>query len=98
MKSIAVALLVVFLMLCVLYYIPNNARIDVRFLAYVANRLGENTPPSITGGYTFDNGFIEGSKAVAYVISLPIRWSVYLISQVATFFGLMFGNAIEVMI
>lgn len=95
MRSVAIALLCVFLVACVLYYVPYKARIDVRYLAYVAQELGENQPPSLNGGYTFSS-FSDGSKAVLYIATIPFRWAFYLVKQLGVFFGLMFGNAIGV--
>lgn len=95
MRSIGIGLLCVFLIACVLFYVPYKARIDVRYLAYVAQELGENEPPSLNGGYTFSS-YSEGAKAVIYITTFPIRWAFYLIKQIVIFFGLMFGNAIGV--
>lgn len=91
MKKFAIVGLVCLVLFSILYLIPKNIDLDVRYFAYVASELGENEPPSLTGGHTFGS-FTESAKSVAYIATIPLRWAFYMLKQIITFFTLLFGN------
>ena len=73
--------LAISILIAVLFIIPSERNFSFAELLRMFGGLGENPPPSLTGGFDFDKGFSEASKATLYLLSFPLRWAYYGIQQ-----------------
>lgn len=74
-------MLAVVVLISVLFIIPSGRNFSFAELLRMFEGLGDNSPPTITGGYGFEGGYKESSKAITYIISFPLRWAYYAIQQ-----------------
>lgn len=86
--SIVLAFLII---ITVVYTIPNNKEFDIKYIANCFATISTKEVPSLTGGYSFTDGFSDASLATVYLVSYPIRFVYYLISQTVWLFGMLFG-------
>ena len=91
MKQFISLLLVFVIVFTVLFVIPRNITFDSKYILRVLQTLAKEPVPSLTGGNDFSGDFVEGSAAVAYLISYPIRIIYYLLDRIITFFDIIFN-------
>ena len=75
--ALAIAILV-----SVLFLIPSKREFSFSEFLRMCEGLGKNPPPSLTGGFDFGESYNESAKAVTWVITYPIRWAYYMITQI----------------
>ena len=71
----------------------NTSALATRFVDYIADVGGHISEITLTGGHSFDEGFVEGSLAVAYIVSLPLR-VVFALFQAIVYTFMYWGVAI----
>lgn len=85
--SIVLAFAIVF---TVLYTIPSNKEFDIKYVARCFATIATKKVPTLTGGYSFTE-FDEAGSASLYLLSYPLRFVFYLISQTVWLFSMLFG-------
>lgn len=81
MGKMYVCLMLIFAITLV-WIIPFNVPVTFDYWGQMLEDLGENQPPSLTNGYSYSGGFIEGAKATANILTIPFRWAWYVLEQI----------------
>lgn len=84
-KVITSVLLAVVVVFVVLFPTRAETLTNPRYVALLCERLGDNPPPELLGGYDFSSGFKDGAKAVLHLVSFPVEFVYWIVQQFSTF-------------
>ncbi len=79
-KVILAVFLAIAIVFCVLFGDLAEMLLNPQYIVYLFDMWGQNPVPDILGGHSFEDGFVEGSKAVVSLVGYPLRF-VYWIGQ-----------------
>lgn len=91
-KNILCVVLAFAILFVVVFKIGTDTKWDLTLILRMVQALQNNPLPDPFGGHSFSGGFVEGSQALAYLVTYPLAFLWWFIQQIITVFTYLGGG------